>query len=229
MSVGKTLVINSAELNIKVGNILKSLDVPEENADDFTLGLIEELSRECLRLVKPQSKYILLENPEFVSKTEMRVWDEIFNLDKIVLNALKKSSHIVFFVATAGDEIESLSKKLIAEKQTLEGLIVDLTGSEIAENIAEITHRKIEADMLNLGFNATNRYSPGYCNWPVSDQKKLFKLVLPDIIGVSLSESSLMHPIKSVSGIIGVGINVKHREYTCKKCDAGFCIYRDKD
>ena len=107
-------------------------------------------------------------------------------------------------------------------------MIVDLIGSEIAEEVAEYVHKKIEQDMRLRGMSITNRYSPGYCNWHVSDQQKLFKILEGKTCGIQLSDSSLMLPLKSISGIIGVGSNVKNRGYACSKCEMDFCIYRVK-
>lgn len=52
---------------------------------------------------------------------------------------------------------------------------------------------------------ATMLFSPGYCGWHVSGQKRLFESLRPDEIGIELSESFLMQPLKSVSGVIVVG------------------------
>jgi hypothetical protein len=45
-------------------------------------------------------------------------------------------------------------------------------------------------------------YSPGYCGWHVSGQLALFDCLGPDEVGVELSESCLMRPLKSVSGVL---------------------------
>ena len=49
---------------------------------------------------------------------------------------------------------------------------------------------------------------------------------LGETCGVSLTESSLMVPIKSVSGIIGLGPQVRHLDYTCGLCDFKQCYKR---
>jgi cobalamin-dependent methionine synthase I len=48
-----------------------------------------------------------------------------------------------------------------------------------------------------------SRYSPGYGDWDISEQAKLFRLVPGDAIGVHLSETHQMTPEKSVSAMIG--------------------------
>jgi hypothetical protein len=45
-------------------------------------------------------------------------------------------------------------------------------------------------------------YSPGYCGWHVSGQAKLFEVLRPQRIGISLNASHLMVPLKSVSGVL---------------------------
>ena len=72
----------------------------------------------------------------------------------------------------------------------------------------------------------TNRYSPGYCGWQVAEQHKLFQLIPDNYCGIRLTESALMDPVKSVSGIIGIGENVKINPYTCRMCDMPDCVYR---
>ncbi|MCF0209200.1 MAG: methionine synthase, partial [Bacteroidaceae bacterium] len=75
----------------------------------------------------------------------------------------------------------------------------------------------------------TNRFSPGYCGWHVREQKLLFSTFpLAEPCGVKLTDSCLMLPIKSVSGVIGIGENVRKLEYTCGLCDYANCYKRRK-
>jgi hypothetical protein len=43
---------------------------------------------------------------------------------------------------------------------------------------------------------------------------------------VSLTDTSLMRPTKTVSGFIGVGPEVRRVPYTCKVCELQDCLYR---
>jgi hypothetical protein len=61
----------------------------------------------------------------------------------------------------------------------------------------------------------------------VADQHKLFSFFPANCCGISLTDSALMHPIKSVSGIIGLGKEVKFREYTCDLCSQVECFHRN--
>jgi len=80
--------------------------------------------------------------------------------------------------------------------------------------------------MKIIGLKVSNRYSPGYCTWDVSEQKKLFSFFPDRFAGITLSDSSLMNPIKSVSGIAGIGKDIKHLGYVCDNCTVVDCVFR---
>ncbi len=221
--------IPSSDLDISMDNILKSLGVPVGRADDYLIGKIHGLILECVGISSPFACWSVFPRPRFLNDTgTMSLEGKIFHLNKMVTLSLLKSTEVALFVGTCGEKVELLSKQLMKGGHSLEGLIVDLIGSEIAEDVADFVHKKIEEDVAVNGLKVTNRYSPGYCNWPVSDQQQLFHLLQDNTCGVQLTGSSLMLPIKSVSGIIGIGKDVENQGYFCTICDADQCLYRDK-
>lgn len=221
--------IPSTGLRISADNILKSLGVPVDQADDYLMDKIQELIGQSVGISSPFACWSIFTDPRFLNENGTMILDgKVFLLNKMVTLALIKSTRVALFVGTCGDEVELLSKRLMKDGHSLEGLIVDLIGSEIAEDVADFVHKKLEEDMAKDGHKVTNRYSPGYCNWPVSDQQQLFHLLQDNTCGVQLTGSSLMLPIKSVSGIIGIGKDVENQGYYCAICDADQCLYRDK-
>ena len=87
---------------------------------------------------------------------------------------------------------------------------------------------QLKEEFSKKGFGMTNRFSPGYCNWLVKEQKKLFSLLPSTPCNIQLSESSLMIPSKSISGIIGIGTSVRFVEHDCSLCGMKNCLYRKK-
>ncbi len=105
--------------------------------------------------------------------------------------------------------------------------IADAIGSIIAEKTADCMEIALDEYIRNRGWKHTNRFSPGYCGWHVSEQKKLFPLFpSAEPCGIRLTDSSLMLPIKSVSGVIGLGEDVRKLEYTCGLCTYDKCYRR---
>ena len=92
-----------------------------------------------------------------------------------------------------------------------------------------ISGGELDEYIRDRGWRHTNRFSPGYCGWHVSEQKKLFPLFpSAEPCGIRLTDSSLMLPIKSVSGVIGLGDGVRKLEYTCGLCTYDKCYRRKR-
>ena len=153
--------------------------------------------------------------------------DKEFITGRQVANNLKNSELLALFICTAGEEVSHRSKELMSSGNLLEGYVADLVGSLLAEGAMDILQERLRNEMESKGLKITNRYSPGYCNWDVSEQHKLFSFFPEGFCGVRLSESALMNPVKSVSGVIGIGRNVSFNKYVCDACSEVDCIYRN--
>jgi len=159
---------------------------------------------------------------------ELRVDGTTFHIKKVITNQLRKVDQVAIFVCTAGAGISDWSKELMHEGDMLMGYVVDVLGSEIVENALDRIQDILEGEMKASNLGITDRYSPGYCDWQVNEQHKLFSFFPDKFCGITLSETSLMYPIKSVSGVIGIGEGAKRRGYACNYCDMVNCIYRQK-
>ena len=157
----------------------------------------------------------------------------IIEIDSVTLNTgkqigtyLKGSTHCALFLCTAGEDFTGMTNQLNEQGDIMEAYILDAIGSITVEKAMDKIQRHLQHDMLQNGLAISNRYSPGYCNWPLSEQQHLFQLIGANPVGIALNDSSLMTPRKSVSGLIGIGIDVKKREYGCITCSNSDCIYR---
>jgi hypothetical protein len=139
---------------------------------------------------------------------------------------MRGASHLALFVCTAGKVFSELTERYNSEKAYLEAFVTDAMGSLTVENAMNNIQTQLEKAVMEDDLRISNRYSPGYCNWPLSGQRELFEFMKNLPVQVSLTESCLMLPIKSVSGIIGIGKQIRKREYACKICHNKNCIYR---
>ncbi len=102
---------------------------------------------------------------------------------------------VVVFVATVGVAFDyALERRQyvsLAEAQILEGL-----GTERIEALCDVFCGEWE--------NATRRFSPGYGDLSLEAQREIFRALNPSKIGVSLTESLMMTPSKSVTAIFGI-------------------------
>ncbi len=152
-----------------------------------------------------------------------------FQVGKIVGGQLSRATSLAVFLCTAGKGIEELSRGLMSGGDPLTGYVADSMGSLVVDGAVERLHEAVGRSMAARDLRITNRYSPGYCEWHVSEQQKLFRLLPAGCCGVSLTDTSLMRPVKSVTGFIGVGPEVRRVPYTCGLCDLPDCLYRRLD
>ena len=149
-----------------------------------------------------------------------------FHVGRIIERQLRGAEAYALFVCTAGTAFEQYQQRLKADGDMVRVFIADALGSVIAEKCADQMEILLQTSIDKLGWHHTNRFSPGYCGWHVSEQQRLFPLFEGHTCGVTLTDSSLMVPIKSVSGIIGLGKEVRRMDYTCGLCDFKQCYKR---
>ena len=204
------------DLGISLSEIYEQMGYEQAVPDEATVKETDMIIAEVKGFLRPRfSFFVQRELPNFA-------------IGKIIERQLKGAEAYAFFICTAGVEYEAFQERLKKEGDMVRVFIADALGSVIAEKAADQMELSLQENIDKLGWHHTNRFSPGYCGWHVSQQQLLFPLFKGETCGVKLTESSLMLPIKSVSGIIGLGPNVRHLDYTCGLCDFKQCYKRKK-
>lgn len=194
--------------------------IPEPFSEIIATGL--QISAE---ICEPVGGYIVFDNPETDSTTGiLKVAGKTFYPAKVVISQIKNASSLAFFMCTAGKEITEKSKEFSENDDPITGYILDVIGSIAADKTVELIQKELEIKCGQSGLSISDRFSPGYCEWSVSEQKLLFDLFPPKIFGIELTESFLMKPVKSVSGIIGIGKGLMQKGYQCQWCNDTDCF-----
>ena len=215
------------ELAIDRSIVERDLGYRKGPTPEIVRQLIDEILPEVPLRLTIQCGYRILPQ-DLVSFTNEGILcgDVQISTGPIIANQLKKSKTVALFVSTAGPLLEQWSRQLMADGDMMKGFLVDAVGSEVADRASEWLEKHLAEHVDPRGWAVTNRYSPGYCDWPVTDQQKLFSFLPPLFCGISLTPSSLMIPIKSLSGIIGLGPDVQRGAYQCSICDLKDCFRR---
>ena len=183
----------------------------------------EATRRETLRLTDDVRQWLRPRFCYFVTRALPS-----FEIGRIIERQLRGAEAYALFICTSGMEFEAFQQRLKQEGDMVRVFIADALGSVIAEKCADQMEQTLQENINKLGWKHTNRFSPGYCGWHVSQQQMLFPLFDGHTCGVRLTDSSLMVPIKSVSGIMGVGREVRKLDYTCGLCTFEKCYKRKK-
>ncbi|UCD83877.1 MAG: hypothetical protein JSU92_11400 [Deltaproteobacteria bacterium] len=142
--------------------------------------------------------------------------------------AFRGCTNAAVFIVTIGDAIEQEASRLMNQGHGIQGYILDAIGSCAAESAADGLQAELEKVAGNRNQAITLRYSPGYCGWDIVEQKLLFQAIDASRVGVSLTDSCLMLPRKSISAIVGMGEPgvVAEAPCPCEQCDNDSCPAR---
>ena len=151
--------------------------------------------------------------------------DIVFRSNKLS-KTLKDSEESVCFVGTVGRGIEGEINRLMRENSLADAYIIDALGSVAVESMVDQFQHQMDGKYKRQGKAVTLRFSPGYCDWPITEQKKLFRAFDHQDIDVDLLDSCLMRPRKSISGIFGVAPNTGSPYNPCVHCKRLDCQAR---
>ncbi|NND05178.1 MAG: hypothetical protein HKN87_02260 [Saprospiraceae bacterium] len=217
------------QVEVKVQNIINAMGYPKGAAPPEIVEMVKKQLDESRHHIKLKCGFVVLPpNGISVKDGYIHLKDLTFHTERIVSVPLRKMEEAALFVVTIGHQFDAWSRNTFKSEDALAGYIIDLVGSEIAERTTDWLENKIVALAKEEGKKCSNRYSPGYCGWSVAEQHKLFSFFPENFCGVSLSESALMKPHKSVSGIIGLGKEMKRLEYPCSACRVSHC-YKNQE
>ena len=172
---------------------------------------VEELKADARRMLRPQAAFEYYATDELPPRP-----------------CFAEAVDVALALCTIGPELPATADRLMREGELVQGVILDAIGSTAAESLAEEVNKLIDKEADRRGVEATTRYSPGYCGWALSDQNVFFRRLPAQELGVDLTESFLMLPVKSVTFAVNLGPEVlsSNWENRCQTCREVGCPYR---
>ncbi len=196
--------MNGIELYYPVGGeivpdtreALRYIGVTSAVPDDKLLSAVENVKTEIVRAAKYAACYASV---SCVISDDVIVLGELSVRSKALAKNLRGCSRAFVFAATAGAEIDRLiSREMV--KSPVRGLIADSLGSSAIEAFCNNLNGK-----LSENIKTRPRFSPGYGDFDIAFQKKLIQMLdARRKIGLSLTDSCMMTPSKSVTAVIGI-------------------------
>jgi hypothetical protein len=192
-----------------------------------------------LRLRENTRKVLELISPKIITKIyEIRkTYKEYIELangiefkSRKLARYLKGADRIMVLAGTVGIDIDVEIDRMLGEKRLADAYTLDALGSGSVESLVEKFHREATDQLLQDNYISGLRFSPGYCDWPIAEQHKLFSLFNAERIGLQLEPSGLMQPRKSISAVFGIFDELHAKELTsnnpCQHCAKKDCIAR---
>lgn len=189
---------------------------------------MEQLLRRCLAEVRDKLDYRVC-----TRRFPIRDRGEVLDLGFMTTGSVSLKEHlagceeVVLLGATVGLGLDRMINRY-SRVAPARALMLQAIGAERIEALCDLYCRELAQKEEQGGRYLRSRFSPGYGDLPLEVQKDLFRVLdCPGKIGVSLNDSMLMSPSKSVTALIGVGRErVACGAEKCAACQNYDCVYR---
>ena len=209
--------------------VFKEFGIPKI---DLVSKKIQQLYSEAIKIFRETSKPVAI-----YSEISKEKFQNIFkgegnnSAETPVEKIFPKADNLILFALTMGKEVSEEIEILFKENDFALGSMLDNIASLAADNALRKMEELATKNTKNHEENVfTLAYSPGYCGWHISGQKKLFEYLQPEKIGITLNDSFLMIPLKSVSGVLISGKREIHKFENifsfCSLCKMKSCLER---
>ena len=190
-------------------------------------SLINDYVENIHYLIEPSYSYVI-RDIMLVHGSSVVIDGSVIFQSEIIARLLERCDKVAVFLVTIGSHLEEIACRLAEDKLILQAAVLDAIGSAAVEKVADFVQDRISQVANVPGLSTSQRFSPGYCDWDVNQQKMVFQAIGSNSAGVCLTEDCLMLPRKSISGIIGIGRNSSNigNYNPCKTCDKQNCVGR---
>ena len=193
MTVPFVLEIKSDYLCVNKKEVLRYLNVRE--MDEDLQALYSECSETIKKISKPKAAYI---------KTDIAIEKELIDFGFMKVKSQNLATNLMgctkafIFCTTLGIEVDRYMERYSHISQA-KSMVLSAVASSYVESCCEYVNHELAKDEVSRP-----RYSPGYGDLNLECQGNILNALCAGKIGVTLTDSYLMKPIKSVTAIIGI-------------------------
>lgn len=120
-------------------------------------------------------------------------------------------------ICTLGPALEQRTTALFAERRTSLALALDGVGNELLFALSRRVQDRIVIEARKAQLTAAGELRPGDPGLSLKAQSAVLRLAGADTIGVSVTQGQLLHPLKSMSMVLGIGVDLPPARWS--RCD----------
>ena len=193
--------------------------------DDQTLRLIADSFGSLRTLSSRKSVYRIFDLEQEDGETVR--FGSLTVKSKSLGKNLRGCDKIVLFGATLGIGVDQLLSRT-SKTDMAKTVVLQACAAALLEEYCDECQERIRQEMESEGRYLRPRFSPGYGDFPIECQRDMVRMLdCAKSIGLTLTESCMMAPSKSVTAVIGAGrAAVRCHRQGCESCEKLDCIYR---
>lgn len=211
-----------------IDDALRFMGVPKHGQSDELRRSVHDGFLKIQKIASPRSIWsrCSMELKHNASMTRLADYFDIESRD--LLRLFSNSNSCLVMAVSLGSEVDrqiSLAQRL----NMLNGTILDACASVLADAYCDAVESEA-AESLKEGEFMTMRFSPGYGDVPVKASEDIIDMLnATKRIGLSMTGSYMMTPVKSVTALIGITNKKEDRGRSCSRCSSGpVCPYRKR-
>lgn len=209
----------------KIREAIRYLGYGKNAVDEPTIAMISDSFRELDSVASPKFIYRIfsIEHKDENNFSIGKVHIQSKNLGK----NLKGCNQIVLFGATLGTGVDLLMNRYSLTDMA-KAVVLQACAAAMLEEYCDACQDKIAAELESEQLYLRPRFSPGYGDFDISYQKPLMNMLnCAKTIGLTMTESYMMSPTKSVTAVIGISSSREPcHKHGCEECRKADCIYR---
>ncbi len=218
-----TKIFDAPEWNIR--EIKRYAGIRGES--DCPVELIEECMLEAGNTLSYRVCYTVLDVSEADGGLML---GNIFTASDTVKKAIRGADRVLLFAATVGTPFDMLIRRYSSISPS-KALVFQAIGAERVESLCDSFCAQMDSEYSDRGLSLTPRVSPGYGDIALEMQRDIFAVLdCPRKIGLTLDDSLLMSPSKSVTALCGIVEGCgKTDNKKCSLCGKTDCTFRDEE
>ena len=166
-------------------------------------ALMEKAASEMQAVMKAQAVFEIYDlSVVSTSSTTVSFADVTLQSQDLGRN-LAGCSQVALLAATIGPQVDALIRRH-SSLDPVYASILQATGAMFIEELVDLVNSEIKKIAATQGLKTKPRYSPGYGDVPLQVQKDFFRLLPCTRIGLTLMDTLIMAPEKSVTAFVGL-------------------------
>ena len=209
-------VVTDFPLSLEVAHVLRGQGIDPNRARPILFATARAVLDEARSLLAPAALYTVLPVRDLQHQRVTLDDGAVFE-GPLVVRALTGATEVALAVCTVGPALDERVSALFAE-EPVRAMALDGAGIGALGVIARLIGEWVREEAATRGLGIGMRAEPGQEGWSIWQQRVLFSLLPVEEIGVRLTESCLMLPLKSISFVVGLGPEMRPDAVTCDFC-----------
>lgn len=191
-------------LNINYREIYRYLGYRGASPDGDMVSKIEACARRILDSAEPRALSDRLKL-SFLPENGLDMGGLTVKSENLTKN-LTGCEQVIFFAATLGTGVDRVISRASQRGRVSEAVICQAAAAALIEEYCDQVNEALRREFAEKGLYLRPRFSPGYGDFSISHQEDILRFLrAQERIGLTVTESMLLAPMKSVTAVIGAG------------------------